>query len=80
MKNRDRSPKRNSPLDELEKQLDVVFREQRDYFMTAQKHQHQLLSIPVTQQNNKQFIRLCQKLTWLMVFPRNYNDGLWETF
>lgn len=67
-------------LDEIEQTLDSVFKEQRDYVVTAQRHYVELMQIERTEENNEQLMRVYRKFTWLQVYPRNYKDGLWLTF
>lgn len=67
-------------LDEIEQTLDSVFKEQRDYIVTAQSHYEQLMRIERTEENDKQLMRVYRKFTWLQVYPRNYKDGMWITF
>lgn len=67
-------------LDEIEQTLNSVFKEQRDYIVTAQSHYEQLMRIERTEENDKQLMRVYRKFTWLQVYPRNYKDGMWITF
>lgn len=67
-------------LDEIEQELDLVFKEQRDYMVTAQRHYVELMLIKRTEENNDQLMRVYRKFTWLQVYPRNYKDGSWIAF
>lgn len=67
-------------LDAIEAELDDVFKHKRDYFNSARPCHVKLASIPITDANREQILRLYQKFTWLQVYPRDYNDGYWAKF
>ena len=67
-------------LDALEKRLDTVFAERKDYVVSAREDYYRLLSIQSNEHNSEQYLRVCRKLTWLMVFPLDHSDGQWESF
>jgi len=78
---RDNSPERCSKeLASLEKKLDLVYREKRDYGMTGISDYQKFLQIERQEKDNVAILRVMKKLTWLMTFPHNYDDGLWEKF
>jgi hypothetical protein len=70
----------SNTLDELEQIFDNVFTLKSDYVKSARYDCFRLRSIPINPENETQMIRLYKKITWLMVWPKNYNDGLWATF
>ncbi len=39
-----------------------------------------ILSYKVEECEYIDFMRLCQKMTWMNAYPLNYNDGQWENF
>lgn len=73
-------PKRHAELDVIESKLNDVFEHQREYFDSARPCYAELLRIPLTDANQEQLIRVYKKFTWLHVYPRDYNDGLWAQF
>jgi len=67
-------------LNELEDTFDKAFNLELDYVESARTDSFRLRSIPITSENRDQLIRLYKKITWLLVHPRDYKDGLWATF
>jgi hypothetical protein len=71
---------KHADLDAIEAELDDVFKHKRDYLNSAQPCYVKLASIPITDANREQILRLYQKFTWLQVYPRDYNPGIWAKF
>ena len=71
---------KHADLDAIEAELDDVFKHKRDYVNSARPCHVKFASIPITDANREQILRLYQKFTWLQVYPRDYNDGHWAKF
>lgn len=71
----------DSVLLELEKKFDSIHEQRCFYFSHNAVYDYARLgSLNTNDINIKHLVRVYKKFTWLMTHPKNYEDGLWETF